>query len=108
MRPPPPGRGPGAATAAHDTAAHTGPLSPRAALSRAVTTLLTSTSGSGLRFACSISFLYAGTATPTFSVRSSQHTDTVAAVFTCTHCNAVPEPVVNGKAAIAIVRHEPG
>jgi len=29
------------------------------------------------------------------------HTDTVAAVFTCTHCNAVPEQVVDGKATIA-------
>jgi hypothetical protein len=36
----------------------------------------------------------------------SAHTDTVAAVFTCTHCNAVPEQVVDGKATIAIVRHE--
>jgi hypothetical protein len=44
------GHGPGAATAAHDTAAHTGPLSPRAALRFAVTALLTSTSGGGLRF----------------------------------------------------------
>jgi hypothetical protein len=32
----------------------------------------------------------------------------VADVFTCTHCNAVPEQVVDGKAAIAIVRHESG
>jgi hypothetical protein len=32
----------------------------------------------------------------------------VAAVFTCAHCNAVPEPIVDGKAAIAIVRHELG
>jgi hypothetical protein len=38
----------------------------------------------------------------------SAHTDTVAAVFTCTHCNAVPERVVDGKAAIAIVRHKIG
>jgi hypothetical protein len=37
-----------------------------------------------------------------------RHTDTVAAVFTCTHCNAVPEQVVDGKAAIAIVRHKLG
>jgi len=36
------------------------------------------------------------------------HTDTVAAVFTCTHCNAVPEQVVDGKATIAIVRHKRG
>jgi hypothetical protein len=36
-------------------------------------------------------------------------TDTVAAaVFTCTHCNAVPEQVVEGKAAVAIVRHKLG
>ena len=35
-------------------------------------------------------------------------TDTVAAEFTCTHCNAVPEQVVDGKAMIAIVRHELG
>jgi hypothetical protein len=32
----------------------------------------------------------------------------VAVVFTCTHCNAVPEQVVDGKATIAIVRHEIG
>jgi len=32
----------------------------------------------------------------------------VAAVFTCAHCNAVPEPVVDGKAAVAIVRHKLG
>lgn len=36
------------------------------------------------------------------------HTDTVAAVFTCAHCNAVPESLVDGKAAMAIVRHGPG
>ena len=36
------------------------------------------------------------------------HTDTVAAVFTCTHCNAVPERVVDGKATIAVVRHKLG
>ena len=36
------------------------------------------------------------------------HTDTVAAEFTCTHCNAVPEQVVDGKATIAIVRHKLG
>jgi hypothetical protein len=30
----------------------------------------------------------------------------VPAVFTCTHCNAVPEPVVDGKARLAIVRHD--
>jgi hypothetical protein len=30
----------------------------------------------------------------------------MAAVFTCTHCNAVPEHVVDGKATIAIVRHK--
>jgi predicted alpha/beta hydrolase family esterase len=29
-------------------------------------------------------------------------------VFTCAHCNAVPEQVVDGKAAIAIVRHKLG
>ena len=34
------------------------------------------------------------------------HTDTVAAVFTCTHCNAVPAKAVDGKATIAIVRHK--
>jgi hypothetical protein len=38
----------------------------------------------------------------------SAHTDVVATVFTCTHCNAVPEQVVDGKAAIAIVRHKLG
>jgi hypothetical protein len=32
----------------------------------------------------------------------------VAAVFTCAHCNAVPEQVVDGKATIAIVRHKLG
>jgi hypothetical protein len=32
----------------------------------------------------------------------------VAAVFTCTHCNAVPERVVDGKATIAVVRHKLG
>jgi hypothetical protein len=32
----------------------------------------------------------------------------VAAVFTCTHCNVVPERVVDGKAEIAIVRHQLG
>jgi hypothetical protein len=32
----------------------------------------------------------------------------LAAVFTCTHCNAVPEQVVDGKATIAIVRHQLG
>ena len=26
-------------------------------------------------------------------------------VFTCTHCNAVPEQIVEGKAQLAIVRH---
>jgi hypothetical protein len=36
------------------------------------------------------------------------HTDTVAAVFTCTHCNAVPEQVVDGNAQLAIVRHDLG
>jgi hypothetical protein len=36
------------------------------------------------------------------------HTDTVAAVFTCAHCSAVPEQVVDGKAMIAIVRHQLG
>ncbi|MCW2628528.1 hypothetical protein [Mycobacterium sp.] len=36
------------------------------------------------------------------------HTDTVAAVFTCTHCSTVPEQVVDGKATIAIVRHQLG
>ena len=56
MRSPPPGHGPGAATSAHDTAAHTGPLSPRAALRCAVTTLLTSTSAGAVRFTCSINF----------------------------------------------------
>jgi hypothetical protein len=30
----------------------------------------------------------------------------VAAAFTCTHCNAVPEQIVDGNAAIAIVRHK--
>jgi hypothetical protein len=29
------------------------------------------------------------------------HTDPVADVFTCTHCNAVPEQVVDGKATVA-------
>jgi hypothetical protein len=38
----------------------------------------------------------------------SAHTDTVAAVVTCTQCNAVPEQVVDGKATIAVVRHELG
>jgi hypothetical protein len=33
---------------------------------------------------------------------------TVAAVFTCSHCNAVPERVVEGKATIAVVRHKLG
>jgi hypothetical protein len=32
----------------------------------------------------------------------------VAAVFTCSHCNAVPEQVVHGKAEIAIVRNQLG
>ena len=32
----------------------------------------------------------------------------MAAVFTCTHCNAVPEQVVDGKAMIAVVRHKLG
>jgi hypothetical protein len=32
----------------------------------------------------------------------------VAAVFTCTHCAAVPEQVVDGKATVAIVRHKLG
>jgi hypothetical protein len=32
----------------------------------------------------------------------------VADVFTCAHCNAVPEQVVDGKAAIAIVSHQLG
>jgi hypothetical protein len=32
----------------------------------------------------------------------------VAAVFTCTHCNAAPEHVVAGKSQLAIVRHELG
>jgi hypothetical protein len=31
-----------------------------------------------------------------------------AAVFTCTHCNAVPQRIVDGKATIAIVRHQLG
>jgi hypothetical protein len=39
---------------------------------------------------------------------SRPHTDTVAAVFTCTHCDAEPEQVVDGKATIAIVRHKLG
>jgi hypothetical protein len=38
----------------------------------------------------------------------SSHSDTVAAVFTFTHCNAVPEQVVDARATIAIVRHEVG
>jgi hypothetical protein len=38
----------------------------------------------------------------------ARHTDTVSAVFTCTHCNAVPEQVVDRKATIAIVRHKFG
>jgi len=29
-------------------------------------------------------------------------------VFTCTHCNAVPELVVDGNAQLAIVRHDLG
>jgi hypothetical protein len=29
-------------------------------------------------------------------------------VFTCSHCDAVPERVVEGKAQLAIVRHELG
>jgi hypothetical protein len=37
-----------------------------------------------------------------------RHTDTVAAEFTCTRCDAAPELVVDGKAQIAIVRHELG
>jgi hypothetical protein len=38
-----------------------------------------------------------------------RHTDTVAAaVFTCTHCNAVPQRIVDGKATIAVVRHQLG
>jgi hypothetical protein len=28
--------------------------------------------------------------------------------FTCSHCNVVPEQVVDGKAAIAVVRHKLG
>ncbi|PXX11894.1 hypothetical protein [Mycolicibacterium moriokaense] len=32
----------------------------------------------------------------------------MAAVFTCSHCNAVPEQVVDGKATIEIVRHQLG
>jgi hypothetical protein len=32
----------------------------------------------------------------------------VAAVFTCTHCNAVPQQITDGKATIAIVRHALG
>jgi hypothetical protein len=40
--------------------------------------------------------------------RLPRHTDTVAAAFTCTHCNAMPEQVVDGGATIAIVRHELG
>ncbi len=32
----------------------------------------------------------------------------MAAAFTCTHCNAMPEQVVDGGATIAIVRHELG
>ena len=32
----------------------------------------------------------------------------MAAVFTCTHCNAVPKQVVDGNATIAIVRHKLG
>jgi hypothetical protein len=153
MRSPPPGHGPGAATAAHDTAAHTGPLSPRAALKCAVTTLLTSTSAGAMRFACSINFLCAARRRAhhvdmphmrSHGVRAAdehalhgarwasdgadldctrltqrrvsaslarrftlrRHTDTVAAVFTCQHCNAVPERVVDGKATIAVVRHK--
>ena len=38
---------------------------------------------------------------------SAEHTDTVD-VFTCTHCNAVPEQVRDGKATIAVVRHKLG
>ena len=30
----------------------------------------------------------------------------MAAVFTCTHCDAVPEQVVDGNAQLAIVRHK--
>jgi Phage integrase family len=37
---------------------------------------------------------------------SGKHTGPVAAMFTCTHCNAVPEQIV--KAQLAIVRHELG
>lgn len=37
----------------------------------------------------------------TGSTSLPRHTDTVPAVFTCTHCNAVPEQVVDGKATIA-------
>jgi hypothetical protein len=36
------------------------------------------------------------------------HTDTVAAVFTCPVCEVAPEQVVDGNAAIAIVRHRLG
>lgn len=32
----------------------------------------------------------------------------MAAVFTCTRCNAVPDQVVDGKAQLAIVRHKLG
>jgi hypothetical protein len=32
----------------------------------------------------------------------------VAAVFTRTHCNAVPEQIGDGKAQLAIVRHQLG
>jgi hypothetical protein len=32
----------------------------------------------------------------------------VAAVFTCTHCNAVPKQVIDGKAQLAIGRHKLG
>jgi hypothetical protein len=32
----------------------------------------------------------------------------VTAEFTCTHCNAVPEQVVDGNAKVSIVRHELG
>ena len=44
----------------------------------------------------------------TESASVPRHTDTVAAVFTCAHCNAVPEQVVDGNARIAIVHHQLG
>jgi hypothetical protein len=32
----------------------------------------------------------------------------VADLFTCAHCNAVPEQIIDGNAQLAIVRHELG